>query len=111
MRRSKKAKKKLEKKDILFTSLGGKHTVKEIYIRRLPLEEAREVFLRELEKAFLQGYTYIKVVHGIGKGVLKNMVEEEISKMPYAKLLYTNLGESYIELYPPSKDILKKFLL
>ena len=110
MRRSKKTKKKIEKKDISLPSLEGKHAVKEIYIRKLPLEEARELFLRELEKAFIRGYTHIQVIHGIGKGVLKNMIEEELTKISYAKLLYTRGGVSYIELYPPSRDVLKKFL-
>ncbi len=63
----------------------------EIYIRKLGYEEAKIKLMVELDKLYLSGAERIKIIHGKGKGILKKMVEEYLSKQPFVKKYHTGL--------------------
>ncbi|MCD6363593.1 MAG: endonuclease MutS2 [Synergistetes bacterium] len=57
----------------------------ELSIRKKSVEEAREDVLRFLDRAFLKGYPYVKIVHGKGEGILRRMVWDLLREIPYVK--------------------------
>lgn len=60
----------------------------EIYIRQLPYEEAELILIKELDQYYLQGVSRIRIVHGKGKGILKKMVWDYLSKQYFVKKIY-----------------------
>jgi len=85
-----------------------------IYIRKKPYEEARTLFLTEIEKAFAKGEREVEVIHGIGEHILRKMVIKECSKIDYVRVLeshfHSNPGVLRLELLIPDPALLKKYL-
>ncbi|MDH5717982.1 MAG: Smr/MutS family protein [Spirochaetia bacterium] len=86
-----------------------------IYIRKLRFQEAKEKFLREVEKAFINGIKEIEVIHGIGTYTLRKMVIEEVSKLDYAdidnsNIFFSNPGSLRLLLFPPESHLLNKYI-
>lgn len=84
-----------------------------IYIRKMRLVEAKQKLEREIHSAFLQGETYVEVIHGIGEQKLRKMTLEFIQENSFLRLIesefsFPNPGVTKIEiLSPPKKDIKK----
>lgn len=57
----------------------------EIYLRRLPVEEALLRLDRYLDEAFVAGLVTVRVVHGKGTGTLRAAVREALSAHPLVK--------------------------
>ena len=54
----------------------------EIYLRRLPVEEALFRLDRYLDEAFVAGMITVSIVHGKGTGTLRTAVREALSAHP-----------------------------
>jgi len=86
--------------------------MKIIYIRKLRYKDAEEKLERELHQAFLAGINFVQIVHGVGSGKLKELVENTIDRVDFAKIIrdgsvLENPGTTHIELYPPDRRTLK----
>lgn len=85
-----------------------------IYIRKKRFEEARTLFLKEIEKAFTKGEREVEVIHGIGEHILRKMVLNECSKIDYVRVqeshFHSNPGVLKLELLIPDPSLLKKYL-
>jgi DNA mismatch repair protein MutS2 len=57
----------------------------EIYLRRLPVEEALYRLDRYLDEVFVAGLITVRVVHGKGAGTLRAVVREVLSAHPLVK--------------------------
>ena len=57
----------------------------EIYLRRLPVDEALLKLDQYLNKAFMAGLYQVRVVHGKGTGTLRQVVREQLGKHPLVK--------------------------
>lgn len=57
----------------------------EISIRQLTIEEARPVLEKYLDDAYLLGVSPVYIIHGKGKGVLRDEVKGMLDKIPYIK--------------------------
>ena len=55
----------------------------EVDLRGKTAEEAREELMRFLDKAHLSGVSLVRIIHGIGTGVLKRVTEEVLEETPY----------------------------
>ncbi|MDD4873576.1 MAG: Smr/MutS family protein [Dehalococcoidales bacterium] len=63
----------------------------EVYIRRMTIDEALSKLDKYLNDAFMAGIIRIKIVHGKGTGILRQVVHERLSKHPLVK--FYRLGE------------------
>lgn len=61
---------------------GRTHISNELYLRRLTIEEALPKLDQYLNDAFLAGLYQVRVIHGKGTGVLRQMVCEQLTKHP-----------------------------
>ena len=61
----------------------------EIYLRRLKVEDALIKLDRYLNKAFLDGLSSVRVVHGKGTGTLRQAVQAELAKHPLVESFRT----------------------
>jgi len=68
---------KIEKK------LPRKKGMLEIDLRGKTAEEAKEELEKFLDKAHLSGASLVRIIHGIGTGVLKRVTEEVLENTPY----------------------------
>jgi dsDNA-specific endonuclease/ATPase MutS2 len=88
--------------------------IKTIYIRKMRYEEAKIKLDREINDAFMEGETFIEVVHGIGEGKLKQLTLDYVRDNDFLKLysvaefVHQNPGSTKIEILAPSKTELKK---
>ncbi|MBA7616795.1 Endonuclease MutS2 [subsurface metagenome] len=57
----------------------------EISIRQLTIEEARPVLEKYLDDAYLLGVSPVYIIHGKGKGVLREEVKKMLDKIPFIK--------------------------
>lgn len=57
----------------------------EISIRQLTIEEARPVLEKYLDDAYLLGVSPVHIIHGKGKGILRDEVKKMLVKIPYIK--------------------------
>jgi DNA mismatch repair protein MutS2 len=57
----------------------------EISIRQLTIEEARPVLEKYLDDAYLLGVSPLYIIHGKGKGILRDEVKKILDKVPYIK--------------------------
>ena len=55
----------------------------EIDLRGKTAEEAREELIRFLDRAQVSGVNLVRIIHGIGTGVLKRVTEEVLEETPY----------------------------
>lgn len=83
-----------------------------IYIRQLRYEEAKNVLLRELDRAFCAGYEEVEIIHGIGTYTLRKMAEQELKKLDYVDPIpaQMNPGSLVVRLLIPNKSELKKYM-
>ena len=77
----------------------------EIYVRRLPIEEALIRLDRHLDHAFVTGVPNVRVVHGKGTGMLRSAIHDALGKNSLVKS-YRNgyigegdAGVTIIEMY------------
>lgn len=88
--------------------------MKEIYIRKLRYEEAKIKLEREIHSAFMEGETFVEVIHGIGEGKLKQLTIEFAQSTDFLKIydpgdfVQTNPGSTKLEILSPTKNYLKK---
>lgn len=61
----------------------------EISIRQLTIEEARTVLEKYLDDAYLLGISPVYIIHGKGKGILRDEVKKVLDKIPYIKSFRT----------------------
>jgi DNA mismatch repair protein MutS2 len=61
----------------------------EISIRQLTIEEARPVLEKYLDDAYLLGVSPVYIIHGKGKGILREEVKKMLDKIPYIKSFRT----------------------
>jgi DNA mismatch repair protein MutS2 len=61
----------------------------EISIRQLTIEEARPMLEKYLDDAYLLGVSPVYIIHGKGKGILRDKVKEMLDKIPYIKSFRT----------------------
>ncbi len=59
--------------------------IHELHLRRLPVDEAIFKLDHFLNSAFLLGLPQVRIVHGKGTGILRQVVHEELSKHPLVK--------------------------
>ncbi len=77
----------------------------EIYIRQLSYGEAELKLKKELDEFYLEHHRKIKIIHGKGKGILKQMVYDYIQQQPFVKKIYEapvyygGAGVSIVEFY------------
>jgi DNA mismatch repair protein MutS2 len=64
-------------------SLRKSKGMAEIDLRGKTAEEAKEELLKFLDKAHLSGVSLVRIIHGIGTGVLKRVTEEVLEETPY----------------------------
>lgn len=61
----------------------------EISIRQLTIEEARPMLEKYLDDAYLLGVSPVYIIHGKGKGILRDEVKKMLDKIPYIKSFRT----------------------
>ncbi|MFH1002045.1 MAG: endonuclease MutS2, partial [bacterium] len=61
----------------------------EISIRQLTIEEALPVLEKYLDDAYLLGVSPVYIIHGKGKGILRDEVKKILDKIPYIKSFRT----------------------
>ncbi len=61
----------------------------EISIRQFTIEEARPVLEKYLDDAYLLGVSPVYIIHGKGKGILRDEVKKMLDKIPYIKSFRT----------------------
>jgi DNA mismatch repair protein MutS2 len=61
----------------------------EVSIRQLTMEEARPVLEKYLDDAYLLGVSPVYIIHGKGKGILRDEVKKMLDKIPYIKSFRT----------------------
>ncbi len=90
------------------------NTRREIYIRLMRFEEARNKLLAEIEKAFLDGVKEIEVIHGIGSYTLHDMVLEECKRIAYLKPIsatfHPNPGSTLFEVLSPEPHEMSAYI-
>jgi len=57
----------------------------ELSIRQLTIEEARPILEKYLDDAYLLGVSPVYIIHGKGKGILRDEVKKMLDKIPYIK--------------------------
>lgn len=57
----------------------------EVSIRQLTAEEARPILEKYLDDAYLLGVSPVYIIHGKGKGILREEVKELLDKIPFIK--------------------------
>lgn len=55
--------------------------VKTIDLHGVKAKDLEEIILREISKAILEGYKQINLMHGVGRGVLKNSLPKILDKI------------------------------
>ena len=65
--------------------IGNTWTNSEIYIRRLPIDEALSKLDRHLNYAFMVGIHSVRVVHGKGTGMLRSAVHDDLERNTLVK--------------------------
>jgi DNA mismatch repair protein MutS2 len=81
------------------------NTIPEIYIRRMSYGEAELTLKKELDQFYMEKAGRVKVVHGKGQGILKNMVREYALRQPFVKKVYDapfyggGAGVTIVEFY------------
>jgi len=61
----------------------------ELSIRQLTIEEARPILEKYLDDAYLLGVSPVYIIHGKGKGILRDEVKKMLDKIPYIKSFRT----------------------
>jgi len=61
----------------------------EISIRQLTVEEAWPILEKYLDDAYLLGVSPVYIIHGKGKGILRDKVKKMLDKIPYIKSFRT----------------------
>jgi hypothetical protein len=87
--------------------------MREIYIRKMRYEDAKDKLDREIHAAFMDGETLVEVIHGVGEGVLRQLTLDTIRCYDFLLLsqssyTYDNPGTTRVEILAPDKSKLKK---
>jgi DNA mismatch repair protein MutS2 len=72
---------------------AGSETAAEINVIGETAEEARERVDKFLDGAFLSGQFKVRVVHGMGKGILKKTLHEMFASHPHVEKFYSALQQ------------------
>ena len=84
--------------------------IREIKIRKMRAEAARSILEDELNAAFMAGEDRVRVIHGIGEGILKRLTEEVVREYDFVRLAVSvgdNPGETLLDVFPPDKSTLR----
>ena len=83
--------------------------VPEIYIRKMRRENAKNKLIDELEKHYSNREKRVKIIHGIGNYVLREMLLEEIKTINYVEIVEDFFEEStaslLLKIHSPDKKI------
>ncbi|GBF49627.1 Smr domain protein [Leptospira ryugenii] len=85
-----------------------------IRIRQMRYEEARIKLEREVHEAFMDGESYIEILHGIGEGILRRMAIDYVESCDFLKLverdplIRTNPGSTLVEVLAPSREYINR---
>lgn len=83
--------------------------VPEIYIRKMRRENAKNKFIDELEKHYSNREKEVKIIHGIGNYVLREMLLEEIKSINYVEIVEDFFEEStaslLLKIHSPDKKL------
>ncbi|MDZ4725748.1 MAG: Smr/MutS family protein [Leptospira sp.] len=85
-----------------------------IYIRQLRFEEARIKLEREMNDAFMEGESFVEIMHGIGEGILKRMAIDYVQSCGFLKLVERdpmfrgNPGTTLVEVLAPSREYINR---
>ena len=77
------------------------HVPLEVDVRGMDREDAWDRVERFLDRALLAGYEKVRIIHGIGKGVLKDYIRKRLSGLSYVRGFYPekgNDGATVVEL-------------
>ena len=88
-------------------------TPHEIHIRRLSYQDAKRKLVREVESLFFKGIERVRIVHGVGGYVLRNMAIRELSARDYVQIIegdipHQNAGQLEIRLLLPDDGLLRE---
>lgn len=89
--------------------------MREIHIRRMSYQDAKQKLETELNEAFMQGESRVDIVHGIGQGKLKAMAMQIVresnfcSLIPEERILYRNPGVLPVDLFPPDRATMRMY--
>ncbi|MBX7058566.1 MAG: Smr/MutS family protein [Leptospirales bacterium] len=88
---------------------------REIRLRKMSVEQARLLLESELNQAFLAGEEQVSVIHGVGEGHIKALVEQVVGECGFARLhqrdaQFYNPGVSLVDLFPPERGALRQYL-
>ena len=73
-----------------------------IDLHGLPPDEVREKLNQELNLLIVNKSDFCRVIHGVGSGVLKELVHEELSQNPLIEAFFLDShgGSTTVRLYP-----------
>lgn len=89
--------------------------MEQIVIRKKRWQEARSIFLKEIEFHLSKGTQEVEVLHGIGDYILRKMVIAEVEKIDYVEILFTpegvrpNDGVLRLKILMPDKSRLDNY--
>jgi len=78
----------------------------EIYIRKLPYEQAELKLKKELDQYYMNGVSRIRIIHGKGEGILKAMTRDYCKEQSFVKKIYEapfyegGAGATIVEFIP-----------
>jgi DNA mismatch repair protein MutS2 len=61
------------------------NVAEEVHLRRLRVDEAMPKLDQYLNDAFLAGLHSVRVIHGKGEGILRQVVREQLAQHPLVK--------------------------
>ena len=77
-----------------------------IYLRQLRYYEAEEKLIKEIDQAFVKGYSQVEVIHGLSGGTLRKLTRTVAeahplveSIMPFQSRLHHNPGSTILILH------------
>lgn len=84
------------------------YKIPEIYIRQMRYEQAKQKLINELEKHYRMKTQTVRIIHGIGQCILREMVIEEVKEISYVKIKEDFFEDSpatlLLEIFPPDKN-------
>ena len=70
----------------------------ELNIRRKRYDEAKIELDSFLNSSFMREHRRVKIIHGVGEGVLKKMTHELVNQCGFAKIVSCEMGMTVVEL-------------
>ncbi len=86
-----------------------------IRIRELAVEDARWKLEMELQEAFLRSEMRVRVLHGIGKGILRKLTRDVARQSGFARVVESgwlsgNPGETLLDLDSPDPSTIARIM-